>query len=306
MRISLCMVVKDEERHIGDCLGPIVDLFDDVVVMDTGSSDRTVELLRDRFGITAVPASLATRECSSATPARNQAAARARHPWLLKLDADERLSRDAIERLLAQPEPSEHAGFFCTWTTFGNGAALEDYKLILSRSHIPHAGVVHEAQQHVLRERGLSADWLHGVTLLHYPDVERLSIKAALYRERLVCALDREPKWYRHHWFLGYRHFCDGELEDAARCLETVCSALPPQFPVECLNSHIVLADIHARRGNSSAASAVLRAGIDFFKTVADDFEVRVNARISPWFARALAAAERGDLAAIRSYPFAH
>ena len=42
--ISLCMIVKDEEMHIARCLESVADLVDEIIVVDTGSSDRTVEI----------------------------------------------------------------------------------------------------------------------------------------------------------------------------------------------------------------------------------------------------------------------
>ena len=73
MQTSLCLLVKDEENTLTECLSPIRDLFDDVVVMDTGSTDRTRELLQERFGITPHRGTLEERLCYSKCDARNQA-----------------------------------------------------------------------------------------------------------------------------------------------------------------------------------------------------------------------------------------
>ena len=45
--VSLCMIVKDEEANLAACLRPIGDLFDEIVVVDTGSTDRTREIARE-------------------------------------------------------------------------------------------------------------------------------------------------------------------------------------------------------------------------------------------------------------------
>lgn len=44
MRISLCMIVKNEERVLARCLDSICDLMDEIVIVDTGSTDRTKEI----------------------------------------------------------------------------------------------------------------------------------------------------------------------------------------------------------------------------------------------------------------------
>src|SRR5262249_13094950 len=49
-KVSLCMIVKNEEARLGACLDSAADLFDEVVINDTGSTDRTREVAR-RYGV---------------------------------------------------------------------------------------------------------------------------------------------------------------------------------------------------------------------------------------------------------------
>ena len=42
--ISLCMIVKNEEKHIARCLDSVAELVDEIIIVDTGSTDRTVEI----------------------------------------------------------------------------------------------------------------------------------------------------------------------------------------------------------------------------------------------------------------------
>lgn len=44
MTLSISMIVKNEEHYILDCLQSIKDVADEIVVVDTGSSDRTIEI----------------------------------------------------------------------------------------------------------------------------------------------------------------------------------------------------------------------------------------------------------------------
>ena len=44
--ISLCMIVKDEEQVIARCLDTVKDLVDEIIIVDTGSIDRTKEIAR--------------------------------------------------------------------------------------------------------------------------------------------------------------------------------------------------------------------------------------------------------------------
>src|SRR3984885_5940480 len=44
--ISLCMIVKNEERFLTECLESVKDVVDEINIVDTGSTDRTVEIAR--------------------------------------------------------------------------------------------------------------------------------------------------------------------------------------------------------------------------------------------------------------------
>ena len=50
-RISFCMIVRDEEEMLPDCLASVRDGVDELIVVDTGSTDRTVEIA-ESFGAT--------------------------------------------------------------------------------------------------------------------------------------------------------------------------------------------------------------------------------------------------------------
>ena len=87
--ISVCLIVKDEERMLPSCLESIADLADEVVVYDTGSTDRTIDIARS-----AGARVIEGYWDESFGRARNAALAQARGDWVLSLDADETLLAD--------------------------------------------------------------------------------------------------------------------------------------------------------------------------------------------------------------------
>lgn len=306
MQTSLCLLVKDEENTLEECLSPIRDLFDDVVVMDTGSTDRTCELLEDRFGITPHRGTLAERLCYSKCDARNELLSHARQPWVLVLDADERITRENAVAILGMEEDDAASGYFCAWKTYSHGAAIDDYKLSLFRRDVRYGGLVHEnVQQHVRRSEG-SAPWLNEVAIAHYPEERKLPAKRTLYKRRLACALGHDPAWYRYHWFMGYMCFRSGETDEAVLYLTAAAMARSPRFPVECLNSHMLLAHIDASRGDARSTAEVLDLALSFYEQTEDDFEVRVNFRLKAWLDAARQDCREGALDRVRVYPFAY
>lgn len=99
--LSLCMIVRDEERMLPGFLTAVAGLWDELVVADTGSTDRTREIL------TGVGATIVDHPWQDDfAAARNASLAPANGHWIMYLDADERLSGtlgDEIRNLLQDP-----------------------------------------------------------------------------------------------------------------------------------------------------------------------------------------------------------
>lgn len=298
------MIVKDEEDTIVDCLDAMIDACADVVVVDTGSTDRTPQILQQRYGIKPVVRALDPALCHSKAPARNLAFERVDAPWILCLDADERLTQEGIACISALAEDAGHAGYFCAWNTYKNGAMIEDYKLPLFRKGLRSSGRVHENIQAAMRPAMLDAIWLDGVEISHHPDPRKEGFKSVFYKQRLLCAIEHDSTWHRYYWFLGYKLYCEGDIAAAIGHLNTVADSDSQRFPVECLNSKMLLAEIHAQRGDQEHVKRLLVSARGFFIKVADDFEVKVNFRIQPWLEQAMALEAVGDFQQIRAYPF--
>jgi glycosyltransferase involved in cell wall biosynthesis len=94
--VSLCLIVKDEETNLPACLTPLVDLVDEVVVTDTGSTDRTRDVARS-FGARVVEFPWT----QSFAAARNACLQHAGGPWTLWIDADDRVDEANRARLRA-------------------------------------------------------------------------------------------------------------------------------------------------------------------------------------------------------------
>jgi tetratricopeptide (TPR) repeat protein len=94
MRLSLCMIVKDEQELLPACLASVQGVVDEMVILDTGSSDRSLEIA------TAYGARVYQSEWpNDFSVARNQALQYVQGEWVLVLDADEVLLPDIITPL---------------------------------------------------------------------------------------------------------------------------------------------------------------------------------------------------------------
>jgi glycosyltransferase involved in cell wall biosynthesis/predicted Zn-dependent protease len=145
VRISLCMIVKDEEEMLGDCLASARDGVDEMVIVDTGSTDRTIEIA-ESYGakILHFPWN------GSFSDARNHGLEQATGTHVLWLDADERLEEgDALRlrELAAQPYREAHWLVETNYTgqdEVGMAATHLALRLWRNRPHYRFQGAIHE------------------------------------------------------------------------------------------------------------------------------------------------------------------
>jgi glycosyltransferase involved in cell wall biosynthesis len=96
MKISACLIVYNEEKNLERCLRSVAPVADEIVIIDSGSTDRTLEIARS------FSARVVAQEWLGYVGQKNFALGRAQHPWVLSIDADEELSGElaaAIARL---------------------------------------------------------------------------------------------------------------------------------------------------------------------------------------------------------------
>ncbi|MGK7901749.1 MAG: tetratricopeptide repeat protein [Hormoscilla sp.] len=94
MKISLCAIVKDEEASLPSCLNSVKDVVDEMVVVDTGSTDRTPAIAKELGAkVYRFP------QDPNLSPARNFSLEQATGDWILVLDADEELSPHIVPQI---------------------------------------------------------------------------------------------------------------------------------------------------------------------------------------------------------------
>jgi len=132
--LAVCIITLDEEDRIGDCLASVA-WADDILVVDSGSTDRTVAIARERG------ARVIVRDWPGYVAQKNFALEQATADWLLCLDADERVSPQLaaqIQRAVAEA-PGALAGYRMARKTFYlgrwilHGGWYPDWKVRLVR-----------------------------------------------------------------------------------------------------------------------------------------------------------------------------
>lgn len=143
--ISLCMIVKDEERVLADCLKSAAPFFNQIVVVDTGSTDRTKQIATD------AGAELHQMEWpDSFSVARNESLRHATGKWIFWMDADDTLPLSSGMALLecALTAPKEVTAFVVPVQFLdegsGGGTRVDHIKLFRNGLGIQFEGRIHE------------------------------------------------------------------------------------------------------------------------------------------------------------------
>ncbi|WP_405142502.1 glycosyltransferase [Paenibacillus sp. FSL H7-0942] len=221
-RISLCMIVKDEEELLPHCLASVQGAVDEIIVVDTGSSDRSAEIAQ-QYGALVVR----FEWCEDFAAARNAGLERASGDWILFLDADEALDRAAREQIRSWTAVSGCDGLFLNihnYTGTGQQGVTVNPVLRLFRNAPEHRfeGRIHEQiAAAICRSNSEAAFHVTDMVIHHYgyqtAIVERKD-KVNRNVRLLQQAVEEEPDQPFHHYNLGVEYLRVGEAE---RALET-------------------------------------------------------------------------------------
>ncbi|HQU31119.1 MAG TPA: glycosyltransferase [Candidatus Brocadia sapporoensis] len=137
--LSACMIVKNEEKFLAQCLTSIKDAVDEIIIVDTGSTDKTIEIAQSFHAeIYHHPWK------NSFSDARNHSLSYAKCDWILQIDADETLDQEDIpllHKLICGD--SYNAIFVAIYSELPGGLSKHYYTRIFRRGKAYFEGIVH-------------------------------------------------------------------------------------------------------------------------------------------------------------------
>lgn len=227
IRISACLIAKNESKHLARCLSSIQGRVDEIIVVDTGSTDDTIAIA-ERFGATLGHFSW----CDDYSAARNESLRLATGHWILWLDADEEITPESWNIIYEAVTRPQFGGYCLRINNLLDVRGASTYthapvRLFRKLPGTQFTGRIHEQITPSIDAAGLPCADLQGASITHYgyqPD----SMQEKNKIERTISMLEREVRENPEdafHWFNLANAFSVGgrlkECETASRqCLK--------------------------------------------------------------------------------------
>lgn len=263
--VSICLIVKNEEANLPGLLESIAPLGAELVVVDTGSTDGTVAIA-ERAGAKVVH--WAWRGDFAA--ARNISLDHATRPWILWMDADDRLPASSIDPLreLARRKPAAAYTFLVKNTTNGgaSGAEFSQLRMFPNHPRLRFTGAVHEQVYPALKALGIPFEYLP-IVVHHTGYIDRDVIRQKQERNRDILRQEvlRKPDEAITWFQLGAAHADTDEAVEAEACfrrsLDLIAKGDPDHHLKSILPSHVAL--LRIKKEDWQGARAVFEELVD-------------------------------------------
>lgn len=219
--ISLCMIVKDEETALPACLESVKDWVDEMILVDTGSTDATVKIATEDFGATVYSHPWE----GDFSKHRNQSLSYASFDWVLIMDADEIL-REGDGPCLREcvAKCGRRDAFMFTVISYFNGgvsqASKTQIRLFRRTPEIFYRGIVHNQLSGFRSVGSTSVHVYHyGYNLTPGEREKKFQRTSRLIKKQIQE--DPENYWHRHNMAVCYssNYLFDQAITEGLRAL---------------------------------------------------------------------------------------
>lgn len=194
--ISLCMIVRDEEEQLPRCLASVKDLVDEIIVVDTGSKDKTMEIAGS-FGARVYEHPWQ----NDFSAARNISLSYAKSDWILWLDADEELEKEDVHKIKPILMTHQCEGLtFILYSQLPDGGKSKHHAIRLFKNHKGYhfQGIVHN--QLIIKGLVLATD----IRVHHYGyNLDKKQMKKKF--ERSSCLLKEQLRQHQDDLYARFQ-----------------------------------------------------------------------------------------------------
>jgi len=222
--ISACLIVKNEADNLDRCLNSLQGKVDEIIVVDTGSTDGSIEIAQRHGARTST-----FTWCDDFAAARNASIEQAQGDWVLWIDADEELFEDppgAIRQLVDWPDKPEGFLVTCRNLTDTEGqinSQIRQWRLFQNHLGLRFHGRIHEHLVHADGSTEVNLLFQDAVWIRHWgyiPDPERTPRKRMRNASLLQLALEDDPNDPFTHYNIGKQFAAHREFEPGLQALQ--------------------------------------------------------------------------------------
>ncbi|WP_377802120.1 glycosyltransferase [Bacillus benzoevorans] len=278
--ISLCMIVKNEADCLPRCLNSVKEIADEIIIVDTGSTDKTVQIAKNLGAqVIMVPWK------GDFSYARNAGLNRAKGTWVLFLDADEELDQGDAVQLKTCAEHLEFEAFFLQIHNH-SGETLDSItatvnpiiRMFRNRPEYRFQGYIHEQiVSSILERQPEAALHISSVKIHHYGyagTVVAAKDKIQRNLQLLKKALRDSPDDPFHHYNIGVEYMRMNDWHAALKHHQKSLSLAPPETSyIHLLYKYIARSHFHL--GNDAEAIETCDQGISLFSDYTDLYHLK-------------------------------
>jgi len=249
--ITACMITKNEEAWIGDCIEHLKPIVDEFIVIDTGSTDRTIEIARKK----GARVSKIQWENDFAK-ARNRSLEKATQRWILIIDPDERIGKKDLEKIKKLTGDKNIMAYSFNSRNYTENPSVSGY--IPCKGHYPEeqnyvgyfegrkvrlfqniptvrfVGSVHELVEPTIHGKILESD----IPFHHYGSTQEIAKKKekhAFYQAHSQKKAKENPSSWKAQFELGVEWLSSKQHKKAVTALEKA-RELKPRDPMVLSN----------------------------------------------------------------------
>lgn len=232
-RISQCMIVKNEESNIERALTWGKGIVSEQIVVDTGSTDRTVEIARQMGA-----AVYEFQWIDDFAAAKNYAISKAKYPWIAFLDADEYFSREDAKKLLGSLDMLDITGtesILTGWVNLDNSGKImfvgTQRRIFRNLPTLRYEGRIHESlittDGHLID----TVDMVEELSIFHtgYGTVEN-SKKEGRNLKIIQAELKDKPDEFDLWGYMGQEYAAMGKWDEAVEAFRKGISLMPEEM----------------------------------------------------------------------------
>ena len=269
--LSLCMIVRDSGRTLSASLDSIRPWVDEMIVVDTGSIDQTVQIAQERgANVSTFP------WCDDFAAARNHSIRQASGEWIFWMDSDDSIDPDngkRLRELIQRPIPRETLGFIlqvrCPLNpddSRSDATVVDHVKVFRNLPSLEFEGRVHEQILPAIRRAMGNVDWTDIFVMHSGADYSPEGRKRKHQRDLRLIQLELEtnPNHPFHLFNLGMTYADMDVHAQAAGALEkSIAVARPGETHLR--KAYSLLAGCYSRLGAMDRAMDVCRRGVGLY-----------------------------------------